>query len=253
MTQNSNQAVLITGANGGIGRSLCKLFSDKGYFVIATDIDAVSNCLSYVYISLDLSELATSEDVEKKFINDFEGRIQKKKLIALINNAAYQKLANISNVLLSDFRKTLDINVTAPFLLSKLLFPYLKKSKGSIVNIGSIHSKLTKPEFISYATSKSALLGLTQSLAVDLAPEVRVNIIQPAATRTEMLINGFDGDEKMLDKLKSYHPLKRIAEPDEIARAALFLVSQECQFISGAKLDIDGGIGCRLHDPNFDF
>ena len=130
-----------------------------------------------------------------------------------------------------------------------MLFADLKCNKGSIVNIGSIHSKLTKPKFISYATSKTALLGLTQSMAVDCGSSVRVNAIQPAATATEMLLDGFKGSPEAFDKLKAFHPTNSIAAPLEIAEAVLFVISEQCQFLNGTVLDINGGIGSRLHDP----
>ena len=126
----------------------------------------------------------------------------------------------------------------------------MEHTGGSVVNIGRIHSKLTKPGFLSYATSKSALTGLTQSLAVDLGARIRVNEIQPAATDTEMLRKGFKNDPAAYDRLKGYHPLQCIASPDNIASAVIFLLSDKSSFISGSILSVDGAIGCRLHDPS---
>ncbi|WP_457618568.1 SDR family NAD(P)-dependent oxidoreductase, partial [Lutibacter sp.] len=94
------------------------------------------------------------------------------------------------------------------------------------------------------------LLGLTQAMAIDLgSKKIRVNIIQPAATATEMLIAGFKGKEDSLKELEQYHPIGRIAEPKEIAELAVFLVSDKAGFISGSAVGIDGGIGGRLYDP----
>ena len=125
----------------------------------------------------------------------------------------------------------------------------LHLNKGSVVNMGSIHAKLTKPAFISYATSKTALLGLTQSIAVDCGSRIRVNAIQPAATATEMLLAGFEGKPEAFRALKKFHPTNSIAEPLEIAKAVEFLLSDSIPFTNGAVLDINGGIGFRLHDP----
>jgi NAD(P)-dependent dehydrogenase (short-subunit alcohol dehydrogenase family) len=108
---------------------------------------------------------------------------------------------------------------------------------------------LTKSAFISYATSKAALQGLTRALAVDLGGRVRINVIQPAATDTSMLREGFAGNEAGLAALGQYHPAHRLAIPDEIAAAVLFLVSDECRFMTGSVINVDGGIGSRLHDP----
>ena len=92
-------------------------------------------------------------------------------------------------------------------------------------------------------------VGLTKSLAIDLAGSVRVNCINPAATQTPMLVAGFDGREDDLASLGHCHPLGRIALPEEIARTAVFLASEDASFINGAALDVDGGIGSRLNDP----
>jgi NAD(P)-dependent dehydrogenase (short-subunit alcohol dehydrogenase family) len=118
-----------------------------------------------------------------------------------------------------------------------------------VVNIASVHAQLTKPGFAAYATSKSALVGLTRSLAVDLEGVVRVNCISPGATGTPMLVAGFEGREEALSQLGQCHPLGRIAAPEEVARVAVFLASDDASFIDGAVLDVDGGIGARLHDP----
>jgi NAD(P)-dependent dehydrogenase (short-subunit alcohol dehydrogenase family) len=86
-------------------------------------------------------------------------------------------------------------------------------------------------------------------MAVDLGPRVRINAISPAATATPMLLAGFEGKSAELDELAKKHPLERIAQPWEVAKTALFLASPDAAFISGATLNIDGGIGGRLHDP----
>lgn len=247
MDSGAKKAVLITGANGGIGKALCTAFTREGYYVIATDfVEGDAACDAFMKI--DLSELVADSSLADVFMEDISKCLSGRSLCSLINNAAFQQLASIENFELNDFRKTLDINLVAPMLLSKLLFPHLKASKGSIVNIGSIHANLTKPEFIYYATSKAALRGLTHALAVDMGGSVRVNIVQPAATRTEMLVAGFL-DKEDLNKLESFHPIKRIAEPEEICSVVLFLASDNSSFVTGSSIDVDGGIGHRLHDP----
>lgn len=240
-------AILITGANGGIGKALCHTFMEAGYFVIATDIEK-QKCQCDTYLELNLADLVNNQQqsFHKKVI-DLLNNIELK---GLINNAAIQKLGSVEQISTQEFIETLNINVTAPLILSQLFLKQLEKAKGSIINIGSIHAKLTKPCFVSYATSKAALLGLTQAMAVDLgSKKIRVNIIQPAATATEMLIAGFEDKQDSLKELEQYHPIGRIAEPKEIAELAAFLVSDKAGFISGSAIGIDGGIGGRLYDP----
>ena len=135
------------------------------------------------------------------------------------------------------------------FLLIQGLLPELQQVEGSVVNIASIHATNTKPEFVCYATSKTALIGLTRSLAIDLGNKVRINAICPAATATPMLMAGFKGKGGEFQQLSQMHPLERIAQPEEVARVGLFLASPQASFITGASLKVDGGIGVRLHDP----
>lgn len=241
-------AVLVTGSNGGIGTAICSSLKSHGYFVIGTDIKADSNELD-AYIKFDIRSLANDAKCREEFASLLKQSLGKHDLKAIINNAAVQILSGMDELQIDDFKQSLETNVVAPLALSKLCYSQLKQNKGSIVNIGSIHAKLTKPEFISYASSKAALLGLTQSMAVDCGQYVRVNAIQPAATATEMLLDGFKHNPQALNSLKAYHPTNSIATPDEIAQAVLFLISEQCPFLNGATLDINGGIGSRLHDP----
>ena len=241
-------AVIITGHSGGIGRALVSEFKKSGYFTIG--IDRERSGIADVNIACDLSEIVNSKESAAVFSTDINQALQGKELKTLVNNAAIQILGDIAHVELDEFRSTLDVNLTAPFFLSKLFYPRLKKSKGSILNIGSIHANLTKPKFISYATSKAALKGLTQAMAVDFGQYVRVNIIQPAAVHTEMLASGFEGNPEGYKRLESYHPSNCIGTPEEIARIAVFLSDNKMEFVNGASINIDGAIGVRLHDPD---
>ncbi len=242
------KSVLVTGSNGGIGSAICRILQNEGYFVIGTDLGSDTNNLNG-FIQFDLRQLAVNESSRGEFETLLSKSISDTRFTALINNAAIQILSSLENISLDDFRKTMDINLVAPLALAKIAFPALSIHKGSIVNIGSIHSKLTKPGFVSYATSKSALLGLTQSLAVDCGDRIRVNAIQPAATATEMLLDGFKNNREAFEKLKSFHPSNRIAEPVEIAETIAFIISERCPFLNGTIVDLNGGIGARLHDP----
>jgi len=242
-------AIVITGANGGIGKALCSTFMKEGYFVIATDIEK-QKCQCDAYLELNLADLVSNKNHQQNFYEKVIRLLNNIDFKGLINNAAIQKLGSVEQISTKEFIETLNINVTAPLVLSQLFLKQLENANGAIINIGSIHAKLTKPCFVSYATSKAALLGLTQAMAVDLgSKKIRVNIIQPAATATEMLIAGFEGKEDSLKTLEQYHPIGRIAEPKEIAELAVFLVSDKAGFISGSAIGIDGGIGGRLYDP----
>ena len=242
-------AVLITGALGGIGQSLCGEFRSEGYFVIGTDLRE-GECDCDAFINVDIQSLCSNPSVGDhllKRVQDLLGL--QAQLKAVINNAATQILNKTDDVTIEDWRITLDTNLVAPFLIIQKFLPLLEANEGSVVNIASVHAVVTKPEFVCYATSKAALVGMTRAMAVDLGPRIRLNAINPAATATPMLLAGFEGNPEALEELSKMHPLERIAEPREIAQTALFLCSDKARFITGACWALDGGIGGRLHDP----
>jgi NAD(P)-dependent dehydrogenase (short-subunit alcohol dehydrogenase family) len=243
-----SKAVLITGANGGIGQALCKTFKESGYFVLASD-KVTGSCICDVFIPADMVSVCTDPQYRADLLNKVREALPAAGLLGLINNAAIQILGKTEQVQIEDLYKTLNTNLIAPFLLIQGLLPELKKAGGSVVNIASVHATNTKPGFVSYATSKSALVGLTKAMAVDLGSAVRINAICPAATATPMLLAGFEGKEAEFEQLSKMHPLERIAQPEEVADVALFLVSPQASFITGASLNVDGGISVRLHDP----
>jgi NAD(P)-dependent dehydrogenase (short-subunit alcohol dehydrogenase family) len=240
---------LITGASGGIGQSLCSVFRNDGYKVIA--LDRIKKLVDAdFFIEANLDKICSDNDYCLEIVSHIESLLTSSHgLDVLINNAAIQAIKPMAKITIADWNQTLNVNLISPFLLTQKLFLFLEKAGGSVVNISSIHAKLTKPEFSCYATSKAALVGLTKSMAVELGSKVRVNAICPAAVSTPMLLAGFDSQSEAYETLSSMHPVGRIAEPSEVARLALFLASKDAQFINGASLELDGGISSRLHDP----
>jgi NAD(P)-dependent dehydrogenase (short-subunit alcohol dehydrogenase family) len=240
---------VVTGAAGGIGRAMCSAFQDAGYRVVGTDVKDNAT-VGDVFIPCDLVQFSREPVYRNSILEQFRHALRGGLLHALINNAAVQLLNSTDRLLPEEFYKTLDVNVVAPLLLIQGLLPELERARGSVVNVSSVHSTVTKPGFVAYATSKAALSGLTRALAVDLGPRVRVNAIEPAATDTPMLRRGFEKDEDALKRLGAMHPMARIAEPAEVAAVALFLVSEHATFVTGATVAVDGGIRARLHDPS---
>lgn len=243
----SGSAVVVTGSAGSIGRALARGFSDKGYRVIG--IDRSPSPDANEEIQFDLADLASGQSAADWLREKLESALEGRCLHVLCNNAAVQKIGSIETLTVDDFRSSLEINVVAPFALTKLCVPWLEACGGSILNIGSIHARMTKPEFSAYATSKGALETLTRSLAVELGERVRINGISPAAVDTAMLRSGFEGAPQGYDALSACHPAGRIADPREIAELAIFLAGDHAKFVNGAIIDINGGIGGRLHDP----
>lgn len=238
--------VLITGVLGGIGSALASAFRNEGYYVYGVDRneDHIQSCNRFFHF--DIHKFVKDVDYRLRFTTIFDEVIPK--LDVLINNAAVQILGSLNEIKLEDWQETMNVNLTGPLMMSKLFLSRLEKSNGSIINIGSIHQQLTKPKFISYATSKGALVALTKAMAVDLEGKVRVNAISPAAIETAMLRAGFDNDESAIDELRKLHPVQRIGYPADVAKLALFLASENTGFLHGANLSLDGGISSVLKD-----
>ncbi len=245
------KAVIVTGALGGIGSELCRTFEQSAFSVIAVDKRTGSTPATH-FLHEDIKLCGESPEglanlaVQIKSIlteNDLE-------LHGLINNAAVQILASCENLTHANWLETLQVNLLAPFFLAQSVLPELENVHGAIVNISSIHERLTKPKFIAYATAKAALSGLTRALAVDLGPRVRVNAICPAAIETSMLKAGFESNPAGYEALKNVHPVGRIGTPHEVARLCVYLVNEAPGFLTGATIGVDGGVAGRLHDPS---
>lgn len=239
-------AVVITGVLGGIGSQLAKTFKESGYEVVGLDLKESVAPFCDKFFKFDLNNYCSDLDYKQQMESLFN--IEIPELFVLINNAAVQLLSSLDELKLDDWNQTLNVNLTGPLLLSQFFLSRLERSKGSVINIASIHHQLTKKRFISYASSKSALVGLTKALSVDLQGRVRVNAISPAAIDTQMLRDGFDNNEAKVQMLNEIHPSQRIGKPQEVSQLALLLAEDKLGFINGANLNIDGGISNVLKD-----
>lgn len=247
----SIKTAFITGAAGGIGRALVSVFAQAGYAVIATDcIEAPEGLACVHYVRLDLEQFAESESIAEQALLNIKACLPSNRLDVLINNAAIQILGGADSLTRQDWHSTLNVNLLTPFLLTQALLPELEAAKGSVIHIGSIHARLTKQNFIAYATSKAALAGMTRALAVDLGARVRVNCIEPAAIETPMLKAGFAGKPDLYAQLEACHPQQRIGQPEEVARLALAIAAGGMSFLHGACIGLNGGISGRLYDPD---
>lgn len=250
------KCVLITGANGCLGQALLGAFASSGYTVIATDLqssvaeNAERNLAErMIYVPMDLSRAVHDRGYADWAVGQFQSALDASGLSVLINNAAVQVVGGVDSLTVEDWRKTLDVNLLAPFKLVQAFLPNLEAAGGCIINISSIHARLTKPNFVAYATSKAALSGMTRAMAVDLGGRVRVNAIEPAAIETAMLRAGFEGQPDQYGELARCHPQGRIGTPEEVAALALSIAQGELRFLHGACIGMDGGISSRLHDP----
>jgi NAD(P)-dependent dehydrogenase (short-subunit alcohol dehydrogenase family) len=244
------KVALITGVSSGIGKATAEKFSNKGWSVIGVDREPPHNHPNLNrFIHADISEKhipqKVMEGVEKQ-----EGRLD-----ALVNNAAVQICKPLTETTSDDWDLTLACNARAPFLFAVAAHPFLKKQRGVIVNVSSVHAVATSVSIAAYAASKGALLALTRAMALEFAQDnIRVNAVLPGAVDTPMLrsglarghVQGSDLEEWIVG-VAAKHPLRRVGRPEEIAEAILFLTdSERSGFMTGQAIIIDGGATARL-------
>jgi NAD(P)-dependent dehydrogenase (short-subunit alcohol dehydrogenase family) len=249
MKRLENKVAIITGAAGGMGEAEALLFAREGANVLATDIqydkmkrwvdDDRKTGLSIECISHDV----TSEDDWKKVVEKAISSYGK--INILVNNAGvFPAGSNTENTDKTGWEKVLAINLTGPFLGVKAALPYLKIHGGSIVNVSSI-AGLVGGNGPAYSASKAGLTLLTKDLAVEFAKDkIRANSLHPGGVMTPMT-EFFVSVPKAEELIKATSPQGRLADPMELAYAALFLASDESSFMTGAELVVDGGMIAR--------
>ena len=242
---SKTKIVLITGAESGIGKSTSKLFLNNNFKVIGTSLKKGSNKHVKDFENYQIDITNNSE------WKDLASIIRKKynKIDVLVNSAGVRLSGNLETTSMSDWSYHLNNNVTGTFLACKYTLPFLKKSnKSSIVNLASINSIRGVKDMLAYATSKSAIISYTASLALDLSKyNIRVNAVAPGAIDTPMLAS-FKKDLTLKDykkRMRENHPIGRIGKPEEVASVIYFLASEASSFITGLTIPVDGGRSIR--------
>ena len=242
----NEKVVLITGCSGGIGIELCHIFKRKGWIVVGT---SRQECKSK-FIDFSIVEDLSKEDAAKKIIKKIKDKYNR--LDCIVHNAAIQICKSVEDYTLQDWMVTFQVNVFIIQQFVKESLDLLKKTKGNIINIGSVHSINTSEKISSYATSKAAIAGLTRNLCLDLGKhQIRVNSISPGAVDTPMLreglLRGGDDIDILLKKFKEKHILGDIGKPIEIAKLVEFIANDNNgRFLNGSNIIIDGGVSARL-------
>ena len=231
---------LVTGAAGGIGKSLVRKLRAEGASVAITDI-TIGNVEAEAHFQGDLSAAQFCDELPRKATDALGG------LDILINNAGIIRRGKITEATDDDFKSTMAVNVEAPFRLCRSTIPILAKNGGgSIVNISSCWGLNPGPDHPIYIMSKAALASFTQCLGRDHAHQnIRVNAVCPNEVNTPMIRSGFSirglDPEKAIKELNESVPLGRIAEPDDISDVILFLASDEARYMCGSLVEVNGG------------
>jgi meso-butanediol dehydrogenase / (S,S)-butanediol dehydrogenase / diacetyl reductase len=250
-----SQVAIITGSSQGIGEASAYLFAQEGAKVIIVSRtrekgEKVARRINQgigeaIYIRADVSREEDVKMIMEKTVNKF-GKID-----ILFNNAGVGKGIDFFDMSVEDWDNIININLRGHFLCCKYAAPFLKQEGGGkIINMSSVLAYLTLPGNTAYTASKAAIVGFTKALALDLAPySIRVNVIIPGSIDTEMLWDGLEKGEE-LEKTKkevaAAEPLGYVGKPEEIAKVALFLASDDSSFATGAPFIIDGGLLTKI-------
>lgn len=218
------QTALVTGASRGIGAAIAAELLSNGCQVLTPD----------------RSELDLANDAS---INAYLASLNQHVDI-LVNDAGINPTASLEDIKMDDMKDTLQINLLAAFHLIQALAPGMRKNRyGRIVNISSIWSIVSKAGRTSYAMSKTALNGMTRTLAVELAPDnVLINAVAPGYVMTQLTHQNNPPAE--IERISQSIPIQRLAEPSEIARVVAFLCSEKNTYLTGQTIVVDGGYTC---------
>jgi NAD(P)-dependent dehydrogenase (short-subunit alcohol dehydrogenase family) len=244
--------VVVTGSSGGIGSAIVECLVADGRSVIGIDRVPCAPGPGYRHVVCDLASLATDSSVRQRLGSDLaraRSDLAAGPVIGLVNNAAEQVVKPALALEVAEFRRAMDVNVLAPLVLSQMLHAELAAAAGVIVNVSSVHARLTKAGFCAYSTSKAALSGLSRALAVEWGRQVRIVTLELAAVSTPMLEAGFAGRPEARARLDEAHPSGSIGSPAQVADWVRQCLSARSAFANGAVLQLDGGVSARLHDP----
>lgn len=238
---------LVTGAGQGIGKAIALAFASEGSTVVVNDINLDTACTTaQEIITMGGKALAIRADVSKKdevssmlheLLRNF-GRID-----ILINNAGVQTETPFLDLSEEEWDRIIDVNLKGAFLCGQLVArDMVKQGGGKIINISSIHQFLPRSNIAHYAASKGGMMMLTKVMALELARyKINVTCIAPGAVATAMNEAVLNSPERLAE-MNSEIPWGRIAEPKEIAQSAIYLASDDANYITGSTIYIDGGL-----------
>jgi NAD(P)-dependent dehydrogenase (short-subunit alcohol dehydrogenase family) len=247
----SNKVAIVTGGAKGIGLASAECLIRQGAEVMIVDwsedaASAAAKSLAALsegvdFVVADISRVADVEKAIRTTVDRFGG------VDILVNNAGIQTFGDPVTTTEEVWDKTMNVNLKGHWLMSKFAIPeMLKRGKGSIVNVASVQGLASQRNVVAYSTSKHAMIGLTRSMAVDMASRnVRVNCVCPGTVNTPMVQSIIEMDrdpeglKKILDKM---HPLGRVAQPSEIGEVIAFLASDRASFMTGSIVVVDGGL-----------
>jgi NAD(P)-dependent dehydrogenase (short-subunit alcohol dehydrogenase family) len=249
MSRLANKVALVTGGAQGIGRASAVCMAEAGARLVVTDLNAAllaETCTAIeavggqaVAVAGDIVDPATSDRLVAAAVDAFGG------VDILLNNVGMQFSKPLADTTVAEFDHVMHVNVLSHLLTTQRAVPVMRQGGGgSIINVASIGGLVALPNVGAYGASKSAVIGLTRSIAYEFAPEIRCNVICPGGVETPMSaehLASFEDKEHAMSVLTGRQLIKRYAKPREIANVVVFLASDEASFMTGAVVPVEAG------------
>jgi NAD(P)-dependent dehydrogenase (short-subunit alcohol dehydrogenase family) len=247
------KVAIVTGGGGGIGAAIAKAFAAEGAQVVLADLDPTA--AEGVAQTLGESALAVRADVTK--VADIDAMVhatlgRHSRIDILVNNAGIMRKAYVKDMAEELWDQVLAINLKSTFLCSKAVLPsMIEAGRGRIINIASIAGKVGEPTASAYSAAKFGVIGFTRSLALEVAKhDILVNAICPGPIPTALGRQGWRegaevegvGLDRVMARVNARSPLGRLGTAEQVARMALFIASDDCDFTTGSAFNVDGGI-----------
>ena len=251
MSKDKSNVVLVTGATGGIGKSIVNKYAEQGFALAIADKDEdeANKLANEINHNGGMAMVFYGDLLDQSYCDNLTSEVQTKlgTVGILINNAGFMSRGDITQTSDEDYELSIKINVEAPFRLIRASIPLMVESGGgSIVNISSCWGINPGPNHLIYCTTKAALAAMTKCLGRDHAHQnIRINAVCPNEVNTPMLRTGFEirglNPDDAIEELNQSVPIGHIAEPEEIADVVAFLSSDEARYICGSLVEINGG------------
>jgi 3-oxoacyl-[acyl-carrier protein] reductase len=243
-----DKAAIVTGAASGIGRATAQLFAEQGARVLAVDLPGKNLAEAHrPFDAIETLETDIAADGAPKTIVD-TAVTAFSRLDIVMNNAGVASNALAEELKREAWDHTIAVNLTAPFLICQQAIPHLRESgAGRIINVASVMAEGTDYGLSAYCASKAGVAGFTRTLALELGKfTITANYLLPGAIRTGMTSPLWDARPDVADIWAKKSALRRLGEPEDLAKAALFLASDDGAFVTGHGLTVDGGLMLRV-------
>jgi NAD(P)-dependent dehydrogenase (short-subunit alcohol dehydrogenase family) len=249
-----DRVAVITGSASGIGRATALGFAKEGARVVVADVNSQGAAETVKLITAG-SGTAVAVETDVSNADSVQGLVHRtlqafSRIDALVNNAAIQVNKTVEDTAVEEWNREIAVNLGGVFLCSKYFLPHLRKNRGCIVNMASVNGFFVEPMCAGYCATKGAIIALTKAMAIDHGKEgIRINCICPGYIDAGLAWGYFEAQPDPAAARAAagkLHALWRIGKPEEVARVAVFLASDDASFMTGSAVVVDGGFGSGL-------